>query len=136
MAARRMLLIVAVLMGVTALSAGLAAPPERRGEAPEPTATAAPGGRDGGVTVVERTLPGRGGDPRTVAIEQGDILRLTVEAEEADSVELVGLDRIAAVAPGTPAMFDVLADRPGLYPVELLEAGDRLGAVRVTPDRE
>ena len=38
MVVRRMLLIVAVLMGITALTAGLSAPPRSRAPAPDPAA--------------------------------------------------------------------------------------------------
>ncbi len=133
MVARRMLLIVAILMGITALTAGLAAPPRPRTADP----SAAPPVTAGSADPVEvRRAISDGGRARTVAVEEGERLILTVRVDALDSVELVGLDRVAAVAPGTPAVFDVLADRPGLYPVETGVDGRRLGAVRVTPSEE
>ena len=132
MVARRMLFIVAILMGITALTAGLSAPPRRPAPTP-PVASAGPAAADG--AEVRRTIDAED-RARTVAVEEGDQVVLTVAVDALDSVELVGLDRIAAVAPDTPAIFDVVADRPGLYPVELVGDGRRLGALRVTPAQE
>jgi hypothetical protein len=136
MVARRLLIIVAVLMGITALTAGLTAPAPRERNAPlEPdfnpvTPPAAP------VTVVERTLRASAPKARTVAINEGDVLRLTVQADALGSVELVGLGQVQALAPESPAVFDVLADEAGSYPVVLAESERRLGTIRVTPDQE
>ncbi len=132
MVLRRMLLIVAILMGITALTAGLSAPP-RPPPPPPPGASPRPAG--GAPAAVRRTLDA-GGRARTVAVEEGDHVVLTVRSDLTDTVEVVGLDRLAPVAPGLPATFDILADRPGLYPVVLTADGGRLGALRVSPASE
>src|SRR4051794_41920030 len=111
MLARRMLFIVAILMGVPALTAGLTAPPQqRRGgalEATPPVTAPAPATPS---TLVERTLDASAPGPRTVAVDEGDQLRLTVRGDDLSSVELVGLGQLQAVAPDSPAGFGVLAD--------------------------
>ncbi len=132
MVARRMLFIVAILMGITAITAGLAAPPRRPAATP-PVAGAGPSAGD--PAEMRRTLDA-GGRARTVAVEEGDHVVLTVRSDLTDTVEVVGLDRLAPVAPGLPATFDILADRPGLFPVVLTADGGRLGALRVSPASE
>lgn len=132
MLARRLLVLVAVLMGLTALAAGLAAPPTRT-----PVATPEPVAPTPAVTasaVVERTV--HVDEPTTVAVDQGDEVRLTVRGDVLDAVELVGLDLLQPIAPATPAVFDVLADRPGSYPIRLTQAGEDVGKLRVTPTEE
>jgi hypothetical protein len=50
-----------------------------------------------------------------------------------DSVELDGLDRIEVIEPVTPAVFDLLAERPGTYPIRLVSADRRIGRLVITP---
>src|SRR4051812_46136734 len=97
MVARRMLLIVAILMGVTALTAGLTAPPSRQRGAVVPTPDAVTPAAPS--TLVERTLKVSPARARTVAVNEGDLLRLTVEADDLGTVELVGLGLVQALAP-------------------------------------
>jgi hypothetical protein len=131
---RRLLIIVAVLMGITALTAGLTAPPSRRGE---PVLTTPPTTRaTTDAALVQRTIDADATRPPTVAVEQGDALHLTVRADALDSVELEGLGLVQALAPDSPALFDVLADEAGTYPVVLTGSGRRVGAVRVNPAQE
>src|SRR3954454_15849246 len=102
MVARRMLFIVAILMGITALTAGLAAPPRQRAPATAPPPqTAQPAQAAADAAVVPGAL-GDGRRVRTTAAQKGAHLILTAAVDGLDSVEVVGLDRIAAVAPGTP----------------------------------
>ena len=63
-------------------------------------------------------------------VRAGTHVVVRVEAGVAGNVEIPGLGLIQPVAPGTPALLDVLASRPGLYPVELLPAGGE-GAERI-----
>jgi len=48
-----------------------------------------------------------------------------------DSVEL--LDEVSPIAPESPARFDIYADRPGEYPIELVDEGKRIGTLVVRP---
>jgi hypothetical protein len=130
MLARRLLLLVAIMMGITALAAGLTAPPvERRQAQPPPPSLGE--ARPPAAPPVVRTLDADA--PRTITVAEGDELRLTVHADDLDVVELSGLDRIQAVSPQTPAIFDVLADEPGSDPVLLRQSGGRAGTLEVTP---
>jgi hypothetical protein len=132
MLARRLLVLVAVLMGLTAVAAGFATRPPTRTTTqdpvspPEPSRTASP--------TVERFVSVS--EPTSVSVEEGSELRLTVRGDTLDVVELVGLDQLQAVAPESPAVFDLIADRPGSYPIRLTQSGERAGRLKVTPARE
>src|SRR4051812_3368307 len=130
---RRLLLMVAVLMGITALTAGLTAPPARRGVPVVPTpAAAVPAAH---ASVGQRTLDAGASRPQTVAVDEGDAVQLTVRGTGLDSVELQGLGQIEALSHDSPAVFSVLADTAGTYPV-VLDGGRRVGTLRVSPARE
>jgi hypothetical protein len=68
-------------------------------------------------------------------VRNGAHVVVRVEAAVAGNVEIPGLGLIQPVAPGTPAVFDVLADRSGDYEVALLAVNGertRLGTLAVT----
>lgn len=124
-----MLIFVALMLAITALSASLAPRPPITAR----TAPPAPPRATVSSVVLERTLDADRLRPRTITVEHGDLLNLTVTSSDADAVELQGLAGVQAVAPDTPVVFDVLADAPGEYPVVLLQAGRTAGTVRVIP---
>jgi hypothetical protein len=129
MLARRLLLLAAVLMLLTALAAGLA-PRQPVGEAPATEAPALPAGS----TVVREIAADPGEESRVVG-RRGDLLQLegTGDGELLDSVQIEGLDRMEAIAPLTPARFDIIAEAPaGLYPIRLVDADRRIGAIEIT----
>ena len=133
MLARRLLVMVAVVMGLTALAAGMASTPVKtRDHAVSPADVHGPAPVVG--VDVSRTvdLARR----RTVAVNEGDLLHLTVRGDALDTVELVGLGLLAPIAPDTPAEFDLRTDRPGSYPIRLLDDGSPAGRLRVTPAGE
>jgi len=126
MLARRLLLLAAGLMLLTALAAGLA--PR---EASEPSA-AQSSGLPAGTTVVEE-IPAEPGADSRVVVRRGDVLQLTVSGDTLDSVLIERLDRIEAIEPLTPARFEILAESPaGLYPIRLIEADRRIGSIEIT----
>ena len=122
MLARRLLLLAAVLMLLTALAAGLA-PSE------EPTAPPAGATLPAGEPVVERFRADPGVN-RRVTVQRGDLLELEVEGDLLDSVLIERLDRIDAIEPTTPARFNLVVEAtPGIYPIRLVEADRRIGAL-------
>ena len=125
MRGRRFLIIVAVLMGLTALAASFAPrQPTPREERQASTPTPAPSGSPS-ATTVEESVSAMDEDS-VVTVRSGDLVELTVDgSDEPDSVSVLG--RIDAVDPTTPARFSLLAGRPGEYPIELLEAERRIG---------
>jgi hypothetical protein len=127
MVARRMLTFLVLLLVVTALSAGLLAPPPRTKSPPAVT----PVPERERTAFVEHEMDAGDRRPSTVTVRSGDLLSLTVSAQSADAVEVEGLSALRAVAPETPVTFDVLADVPGEYPVVLVGEGRTVGTVRV-----
>jgi hypothetical protein len=126
MLGRRFLVIVAVLMGITALAASVAPrQPVTRDSRSEPTPTPTTGGTSTLVRV-EKELSTEG-VPRRVAVREGDLVELTVSGPERGSVMVLG--RIDTVHPESPARFSLLAREPGVHPVELLEEHRRIGTL-------
>jgi hypothetical protein len=124
--ARRLLLLAAVLMLLTALAAGLAPQPET--EAPPAERSALPVG----TTVSEEISAAPGADTRVV-VSRGDVLKLEVSGDTLDSVLIERLDRMEAIEPLTPARFELLADAPpGVYPIKLVDADRRIGSIEIT----
>jgi hypothetical protein len=130
---RRFLLLVAVLMGLTALAASIA-PREpliqerdRRAATATPTATPQPVPAKA-LQPVERTIF-TAENPARVAVREGQIIHLTVRGSEVDSVML--LDEIEPIEADSPAEFEVLADEPGEYPIELVDAERQIGTLVV-----
>ena len=125
MLGRRFLILVAVLMGMTALAASVAprqpVQQERREATPPPT----PAGTSTFVTV--RKELNTSGDGSRVAVNEGDLVELTISGPERDSVML--LDRMDTIHPHSPARFSLLAGEPGEYPIELVDAGRRIGTL-------
>lgn len=76
-------------------------------------------------TVVEVTV--EGGEVTTagprVVVDLGSAVRLVVTADVSDEVHVHGYDRSAAVTPGSPAVVEFTATIPGIFEVELEEAG-------------
>jgi hypothetical protein len=134
MLGRRFLLLVAVMMGLTALAASVAprqpvvrdGAPAGRTATPTPTPTVASG--EPAPRTVERTISASEGTTR-VAVDEGELLELTITGSELDSVSL--LDEIEPITPEAPARFHLLADEPGQYPIELLDAERRIGTLVV-----
>jgi hypothetical protein len=142
---RRLVILVAVLMGLMVLAASVAPPPQtprstggRAGASPTPTASApnaspapSPGDSADALDPTHTLDVARGQDH--VTVRQGQAMTLNVVADAVGSVEIVGLSEVAAVDPSTPAMFQLSADVPGHFPVKLAETGKPLGELIVTP---
>ena len=128
MLGRRFLILVAVLMGLTALAATVAprqpvTREDRRAATPTPRPDGAPT-----ATAVKRTLSTSDSGAR-VSVRAGDVVELTVTGPERDSVMVLG--RIDAIDPTTPARFSLLVGEPGVHAIELLEADRRIGTLVV-----
>jgi len=134
---RRLLVIMAVLLGLTALAASLAPRPPvadpgagaPRSASPTPAPSADAGG--GSRRVVMTVKADEGTRPATVRSRPGDVVELTVEGDVLDSVELEGLNEIEPLEPGSPARFEILTDNEGRYPIRLIDAGRRIGRIDV-----
>ena len=62
-----------------------------------------------------------------MTVRPGDLVELTVEGDEPDSVSVLG--RIDAIDPTTPARFSFVAGEPDEYPIELLEEERQIGTL-------
>jgi hypothetical protein len=133
MLGRRFLIIVAVLMGLTALAASVAprdpslrgTPAERRQAAAPTPAEPAPGSE---APVVSHTIS-TGGEVDRVVVDEGDQVELQVSGTELDSV--VVMEEVEPLDADSAARFHILADVPGQYPIELLDAGRQVGTLVV-----
>lgn len=123
MAARRLLLLAALLLFIGSF-AGALAPRERR--QPAPTAPAPKVVRSNAETV-RATLPRAGAAKAKV----GDLVALRVRSSTADQAEIPAFGLSEPVGPDLVAEFTFVADRPGRFPVRLSLSGTELGAVVV-----
>jgi hypothetical protein len=133
MLGRRFLLLVAVLMGLTALAASVA-PREslirdgaRRTATPTPTPTVAATAAKP-VRSVSRTLMITA-DPGRITVKQGTLLELTVKGDELGNVSL--MDQVQPIEAESPAIFTVLTDTPGEYPIAMVDEDRDVGTLVV-----
>ena len=68
--------------------------------------------------------------PGDVEVQQGERVRLVVEADVTDEVHVHGYDLLADVSPSEPAVIVFRADAPGVFEVEL--EGARLPLLQLT----
>jgi hypothetical protein len=131
MAARRLLIVMLILLGLSTLAAALIPSNALRDEETATTTTEAtqtqPADRlpPGGLFLQSVTVGGR--RVPVVPIKIGDELRLTVRSKRADELEIPALGLVQAVAPSAPAHFDILADAKASYGIRFVDA-DKLAA--------
>ena len=94
-----------------------------------PTASPTPDVVEIEVEVEDGRIQGR--DEYTVSA--GERVRLEVTADVTDHIHVHGYDLLADVSPDRPAVIAFRADAPGVYEVELEEAGELLFHLRVEP---
>lgn len=143
------MIVVAVLMGLTALAATLIPRDGRLGRDAEPTpvAPAAPTPAPGAVPEaspatrtpttlepIEKTIDA-GGDPakQRIVARQGQLVRVVVTGDVLDTVNLGDLVDFETIIPESPARFELLADAPGVHPITLVDAGREIGRLEIRP---
>jgi hypothetical protein len=125
MLARRLLLLAAVLMLLTALAASIAPRNLTDGD----DAATRPPDLAAGRTIAEE-IPAAPGSNSRIAVSRGDTLQLEVAGDVFDSVLIERMDRVDGIEPTTPARFDLLIDSPaGSYPIRLVDADYRIGSI-------
>ena len=125
MLGRRFLILVAVLMGMTALAASLAPRQPVSERERESTPTPAPAGTST-FTTIEEELTTSNAD---LTVNEGDLVELTISGPERDSVLLLG--RMDSIHPNSPARFSLLARAPGEYPIVLVQADREIGTLTI-----
>src|SRR4051794_5708082 len=125
-------------MGLTAFAASVAPTPETRrsGARETPSPSPAPATSAGDPAAASLTLDAKHQQqPQKVQATVGDDIALDVTAGTVDSVVIDGLDAVQAVAPDSPAHFDLFADRAGTYPIRLEDSERQLGELVISSNR-
>ena len=142
MAARRLIILMVVLLVLSTLAAALVPTEDNSGQqratgstATEPSGELpprlAPGLPPGGSirTAKLNTAPR---PAQTIKAEVGDQLTLLVSSRFGALVEVGGFGLFKAVAPQAPARFELLLDRPGVFPVRTFQPRFLAGRICVT----
>lgn len=135
MAARRLVIVMVVLLGISVLATALLPEPEperdaRQGQAEAKPSRPAPTGEL--VTArVDATAP----EPALIELRVGDQLALTVRSPRADQVEIPELGELRFVGRLAPARFDILVWEQATYAIRLADADRLIGRIEVAPPR-
>lgn len=120
--------------GPASPAAATSAPTASDGSPEVPTGSQTPASPQETVAVIRVTV--RGGDvdaPREPTVKRGERVRIVVDADVTDEIHLHGYDRSAEVRPGRPGVLTFRADAPGVFEVELEDAGLLLFELTVEP---
>jgi hypothetical protein len=135
---RRLVILVAVLMGLTALAASVAPPPDParrdRGATPTPTPTppeAPPDTAVSGVVSAHVEVGPPGSRLTRVRAREGNTVTLDVSGDVVDAVVVDDLPVIEPIDPDTPAHLEIVPSAPGRYPIRLLDADRQIGILDV-----
>jgi hypothetical protein len=128
-AARRLLILMLVLLGVSTVAAALV-PVDRTVDDETTTTTTSTREAPTGELVPESIDAGTD-TPTTIRVQVGDQLQLRVTSPEPDEVEIPALDELEDVDPEAPALFDLLLFNRGRFPVRLVEAERKIGEIVV-----
>ena len=143
MVARRLLIVMLVMLVIASLSSVFIAEPGRRTGAGPPETTTREGSArpperraEGQGRLVRVTLEASASRPRTIRLRSGDQLALRVDARRTAQVELAGLGQLEDVVPLAPARFNLYADREGRFPIRLLPPKRTIGVIEVAKQRD
>src|ERR687898_686618 len=130
MLVRRLLLLAAVLMLLTALAASIAPRDLTGGE--QSAQVQGPNALPAGEQIAE-VIPSADGADTRIAVSRGDTLDLEVDGDTMDTVLIERLDRFDPIDPKSPARFNLVIDAPaGTYPIRLVEADRRIGSIVIS----
>lgn len=73
------------------------------------------------------------GGPTVWEVAKGDTIRIVVTSDTGDEIHVHGYDLHDDVADGSPSNLEFVADTPGVFEVELEEAGLLVGNLQVNP---
>jgi hypothetical protein len=138
MAARRLVIVMLVLLGISTLAAALVPGPDRGTPnstgtidgRPEGSTTNAPPASHG--SIVQRRLR-ISASPGTVAVRPGDQLRLAVSGPYGDEITIPAFGVTETIAPYAPARFDLLVAEPGSFPIVAAQSGRVVGRIASRP---
>jgi hypothetical protein len=131
-AARRLVIVMVVLLGLSTLAAALVPAPEERGDPAAPPERAdgrerdPAGGWSGYAPGAGRVIAARlaiSNEPQPdVRVRPGDQLQLLVSGPVGDDIEIPAFGLTETMSADAPARFDILIDRPGTFAVRAVEA--------------
>jgi hypothetical protein len=130
-AARRLLIVMLVLLGVSTVAAALV-PVDRDAGGDETTSTSTTTRERPTGELVPKSIHAGAEEPKTIRVEPGDQLQLIVTSRNADEVEIPALDQLEDVDPDAEATFDLLLFEPGHFDVGLVESERKIGEIVVT----
>lgn len=120
---RRVLLLFALVLGLSALVASIAPPPETRDEAADDSTVSTSPAPPAMVTHparVDFSARAASGPPETRRVREGSSFVLDVSVPKPGDVVVDGLGLRQSADPLTPARFAVLAEPPGRYSVRFV----------------
>jgi hypothetical protein len=133
-AARRLIIIMFVLLAISTLAAALAPVREPASTSTqEPTVPVPEAGPAAGELVKAR-IDAAAKDPEIVRATPGDRLELLVSSPEPAEISIEPLGLIGNASAGAPARFDAALGEPGTLPVTIL-GGRTIGRVEVQQRR-
>jgi hypothetical protein len=138
MAARRLLIVMLVLLGVSTLAAALVGNRPLGEEGTDSTIA----GETETETIPTDTVPEGpllkplaidvGGKVQVIPLEVGEQLTLIVRSKRTDQLEIPALGLLEPVAPNAPARFDILAERPANYGMRFVQANRVVARIEIT----
>jgi hypothetical protein len=137
MAARRLVIVMLVLLGISTLAAALIPTPDRSGPSTDSTDTIAslpeqPQPSQAAGRLVSRKI--RIDDkPAIVRVHPGDELRLTVSGPFADDIEIPAFGLTTTMTPYAPATFDVIVPEAGSFAIRAVQTGRPVGRIDSQP---
>lgn len=152
MAARRLLIVMLILLGLSTLAAALVDTDAVRNDGTGSTVSgeSATSTRTGGTepaaaSEAEAAKPAGkrlglaidiGRRVKVIPVEVGDQLTLRVRWNRSGLVEIAALGLLEPVAPGAPARFDLLAREPANYGVRLLDPERLVARIEVSMPKQ
>jgi hypothetical protein len=149
MAARRLLIILLVLLGLSTLAAALVPQDSLRRDRTETTATATQTTTPttttptGGAALTAQIVVGGGRIPLVACKKQknkcppvrvGDQLSLVVYTAKAPAqLEIPAFGLVGVASPDSPALFDLLPDQPGTYGILFADTQKVAARIKVLP---
>ena len=131
MAARRLVMILLLLLVISTFAATLVPPPDDDSEETSTTTTTRSTHGTAENKHVRATIAAGAKRPARVRIGLGDELTLEVTSKVAVEVEIPSLGGFDEVDRFAPAIFDLLPDDRGTYPVRVVESERVIGRIVV-----
>lgn len=143
MAARRLLIVMLILLGLSTLAAALVPTRPVKDEGTGSTTASETTTETGAPDTVPKgeplgVPPIRVGDGqiKVVPIHVGDQLELTLISSRSDELEIPALGLVEAVGPNLPARFDIFAREVGDYGIRYVQANKVVARIEVKPRKK